>query len=136
MEVHSMHGDQFDLYFGPIKGGAVTETGGDPPDVQGMIVYDLALSGAQSADAVRLVKFIALTKESERLAIMKHDPETAEYGVAVNAALEAKYLDIFESDQWRLIDKHGRVLPVLYPIFRKNGEIVWVWSPDEVSPET
>jgi hypothetical protein len=127
-----MDGDRFDLYFGPLKVGVVTRTDSDFPNLWGGITYDPALSEQRSPEVTRFVKFVALNRESIRLLDMEHEHDTSREQEAVNAELEAQYMDYVESEDWHLIDEQGRVLPILCPILRGDGEIVWRWNPGGV----
>jgi hypothetical protein len=123
-----MGSERFDLYFGSLKVGVVTKTESDFPNLWGSISYDPALSTPPSPEAVRLSRFVALNKESTRLVDMEQDQDTSRAQTAVNGELEAGYMDYVESEEWRLVDARGRELPILCPIFRGDGEIVWRWN--------
>ena len=56
------------------------------------------------------------------------DKERKELEATVNAELEAKYLDLIESEDWHMVDKQGRTLPILCPYLRDNGEIDWTYN--------
>jgi hypothetical protein len=122
-----MNGDGYDLYFGALKVGAVTETDSDFPNLWGDIVYETAFSEPQSGEMARLAKFVALNRESTRLADLEDEQDTTHEQEVVNAELEA-YADYVESADWHLIEQGGRELPILCPIFRGPGEVVWRWG--------
>jgi hypothetical protein len=120
---------RYQLFFGTVKIGDVTETGSDFPNLWGDIVYDPALATPRSPEVARLINFIALNRESTRLLDMEHEHDVAQQQAQVNAQLEASYLDLIESEDWNLIDEHGRELPILGPILRGDNELVWRWDP-------
>lgn len=124
-----MDGERFDLFFGPLRVGVVTQVDSDFPNLWGAVTYDPALSEPQSPEAARLARFVALNKESTRLLDMEHERDSSRERAAVDAQLEADYLDCVESEEWRLVDARGRDLPILCPILRGDGEIVWRWDP-------
>lgn len=124
-----MDGERYDLYFGSLKVGVVTQADGDFPNLWGTIAYDPALSDPQSPEAVRLTRFISLNKESTRLMDLEDERDTSREQEAVNAELEADYAVYVESEEWRLIDGRRLELPILCPILREDGEIVWRWNP-------
>jgi hypothetical protein len=125
-----MNGERYELYFGSLKVGIVTQTDIDFPNLWGDIVYDSALSKPQAEDIARFVNFVALNRESTRLVDMDSEGDTSREQSAVNAELEA-YMDYVESEDWRLIDQRGRELPILCPILRASDEIVWRWNPGQ-----
>jgi hypothetical protein len=126
-----MDGDRFDLYFGSLKVGVVTQSNSDFPNLWGNIAYDPALVEPRSAELARFVKFVVLNRESTRLLDREHEHDTSREQEAVGAELAAHYMDFVESEDWHLIDNQGRLLPILCPILRGDGEIVWRWNPGE-----
>jgi hypothetical protein len=124
-----MDGDRFDLYFGSLKVGVVTQSDSDFPNLWGNIAYDPSLRVPQSAEIAHFVRFVVLNQESTRLLDMEHEQDTSREQGAVGAELEAYYKDYIESEQWYLIDEHGQRLPILCPILRGSSEIVWRWNP-------
>jgi hypothetical protein len=124
-----MVGDRYHLYFGSLKVGVVTHTDSDFPNLWGDISYDLAVSEPQSEEAARFAKFVELNRESTRLVDLEDEQDTSREQQDVNAELEADYTDYVESEDWHLVDECGRELPILCPILRWSGEIVWRWNP-------
>jgi hypothetical protein len=123
-----MKGKRYDLYFGTLKVGIVTEIDSDFPNLWGDIAYDPALLKPQAGEIARFVKFVELNRESTKLVDMEDEQDTSREQDAVNAELVA-YMDYVESEDWHLIDTRGRALPILCPILRGSGEIVWRWNP-------
>jgi hypothetical protein len=95
-----MDSDRFDLYFGSLKVGVVTQSVSDFPNLWGNIAYDPSLSGPQSAQVARFFKFVVLNQESARLLDMEHEHDISREQEAVDAELEAHYKDYIESEQW------------------------------------
>jgi hypothetical protein len=124
-----MKGERYDLHFGSLRVGVVTQTDSDFPNLWGAIVYDAALVKPRAGKAARFAKFLALNRESTRLVDMEHEHDTSREQAAINAELEG-FADYIESQDWHLVDERGRELPILCPIFRGDGEIVWRWDPD------
>jgi hypothetical protein len=122
-------GERYDLFFGSLKVGLVTQTGSDFPNVSGTIAYEPWLSSPQAPEAVRFARFVALNKESTRLVDMEHEVDTFREQAAINAELEAGFMDYVESEEWRLIDRSGRELPILCPVLHGDGDLVWRWDP-------
>jgi hypothetical protein len=122
-----MSGKRLDLVFGSIKVGVVTPTDSDFPNLWGDITYHPALANPQSPEAARIAKFVALNQESTRLVDMEHEQDVSRELAAVNAELEG-YQDYIESEDWYLIDADGRRHPILCPVLRGPGEIVWRWG--------
>ncbi len=121
---------QYDLHFRDIRVGAVTENDRDFPNLWGDIEFDAAISQPISKEEARLARFIELNRESIRLADTEDQQDvTGELNV-VDKQLEA-FSDYIESDDWMLVDESGKTLPILVPIFRHDGEIVWRWNPDK-----
>jgi hypothetical protein len=123
-----MDGNHFDLYFGALKVGVVTQSASDFPNLWGTIAYDPSLAEPRSAEVVRFVKFVVLNQESTRLMDMEHEPGMPREQEALCAELEAHFNDYIESEEWHLIDKQGQRLPILCPILRGSDEIVWRWN--------
>jgi hypothetical protein len=87
------------------------------------------LSEPQAEEAARLARFVELNRESTRLLDLEDKQDTSREQKLVNAELEANYLDYIESEDWHLVDKRGRKLPILCPLLRGSGEIVRRWNP-------
>jgi hypothetical protein len=127
--------ERYDLYFGSLKVGVVTETDGDFPNLFGTIVYEPWVSSPQSPEEERLARFVALNKKSTRLMDIGDHVEVACEREAVNAELEAGFTDYnVWSEKWWLVDRGGRKLPVLCPILRGDGDLVWRWDPRRARP--
>jgi hypothetical protein len=120
-------GERYDLYFGSLKVGVVTPTDSDFPNLWGTITYEPWLAQPPSPEAVRLARFVALNQESTRLVDLEDEVDTGREQAAVNAELEAGFMDYIESQEWRLVDRRGRELPILCPILRGDGDLVWRW---------
>jgi hypothetical protein len=119
---------RYDLYFGDIRVGAVTEKDSDFPNLWGAITYDESMSQPISDERTRLARFLELNQESIRLVDIEHEQDVSSELDAVSKQLEA-FNDYIETDDWRLVDETGNSLPILVPIFRHDGEIVWRWNP-------
>jgi hypothetical protein len=130
-----MDGGRFDLYFGPLKVGVVIQTDSDFPNLWGALAVDPSLSEQASAEAARLLEFIALDRESSRLRDLEDEgdtsPERERQCEALEAKLSDRFGDFIETDRWHLVDENGRVLKILCPVLRCDGEIVWRWNPDD-----
>ena len=124
-----MDSERYDLYFGSLKVGTVTQTDSDFPNLWGTIAYEPWVSSPPSPEEERFARFVALNKESTRLVDMEHEVDTSREQAAVNTELEAGFMDFVESEEWRLVDRRGRVLPILCPILRGDGDLVWRWDP-------
>ena len=92
-------------------------------------IYDAALSNPNLDQGSRFVRFLELERESTRLLELEPEQDTSREQAAVNAELEAHYLDYIESEQWHLIDAAGTRHPILCPILHGPGGIVWRWNP-------
>ena len=130
-----MSGEMYDLHFGSLKVGVVTENDRDFPNLWGDIVYDAALADPQTDDLARLSKFVSLNRESTRLMDLEEKKHTANDQPRIdaelkriNAELEAHYQEYVESEDWHLIDTCGCDQPILCPLLRGEGEIVWRWG--------
>jgi hypothetical protein len=124
-----MAGERYDLHFGSLKVGIITQTNSDFPNLWGDISYDPVVSKPQSEEAARIAKFLELNSESTRLVDLEDRQNTSPEQEVVNAELEANYKDYIESENWHLIDERGHELPILCPILRGASEIVWRWNP-------
>ena len=122
-----MDGQRYDLLFGKLKVGVVTQTKSDFPNLWGEIVYDRALDKPKSAILRRFVKFILLNRESTRLIDIEHEKDVSHELDAVNTELES-YKDIIESEDWYLQDERGRRVAILSPVLRGESELVWRWD--------
>lgn len=119
---------RYSLFLGDLRIGIVNLEDSDFPNVWGQITFDRSLSQPATAGAVRLARFIDLNRESIRLVDVEHEQDVSAELDAVNRELE-KYSDYIETDDWRLVDDQGAQHPILCPIFRHGGEIVWRWNP-------
>ncbi len=119
---------RYDLFFGTQKVGVVTDVDSDFPNLWGRIVYDESLSDPRTDEGARLARFVELNRESIRLIDIEHERDVSQELAALNTELEG-YNDFIETDRWRLIDESGKEHPILVPIFRPGGEIVWRWDP-------
>ena len=124
--------ERYDLYFGSLKVGTVAHTDSDFPNLWGTITYEPWLSAPQTPEAIRFARFVALNKESTRLVDMEDQVDTSREQAAVNTELEAGFMDVVESEGWRLVDDCSRELPILCPILRGDGDLVWRWDPSRV----
>jgi hypothetical protein len=125
-----MVGKRYDLYFGSLKVGVVTQTDSDFPNLWGDISYDRAVSEPRSEEAARLARFVELNRESIRLVDLEEEDTSREQKVA-DAELDANYMDYIDSEDWHLVDERGRKLPILCPLLRGSSEIVWRWNPSD-----
>jgi hypothetical protein len=119
---------RYDLYLGDLKVGVVTEEDMDFPNLWGRIEYDESLSRSKAGEAFRLARFLELSRESIRLVDTEHEQDVSKELDVLNAQLE-EYQDYVETDDWFLVDEKGIKHPILCPIFRHCGEIVWRWNP-------
>ena len=126
-----MKGDRYNLHFGSLKLGMVTETDSDFPNLWGDIVYDRSLAEPRTDELFRLARFVALNREATRLTDLEDEPSMGAGQESVIAERDTQYTDYIESDDWHLIDEQGRELPILCPILRGTAEIVWRWNPGQ-----
>ncbi len=124
-----MVGKRYELYFGSLRVGVVTQTASDFPNLWGDLAYDRSVLERQSEEAARFCKFVELNHESTRLVDLEDKQDTSREQEAVSAELVAHYMDYVESEEWHLLDEGGRKLPILCPILNGSGEIVWRWNP-------
>jgi hypothetical protein len=124
-----MDWDRFDLFYGSTKVGVVFLVDGDDPDLLGNIVNDSAVSNPATAEAMRLARFIALSRESARLLDEMDEPGPTPEQEAIDAELEEAGRSFVDSDDWCLVNVLGCRLPILCPLFRGEDEIVWRWNP-------
>jgi hypothetical protein len=123
-------GERYELYFGSLKVGVVTETDSDFPNLWGTIAYEPWVCSPQSPEEGRLARYVALNKESTRLMDMGDAVDVACERAAINAELEAGYTDDYVlSVEWWLVDRGGQKVPILCPILRGDGDLVWRWDP-------
>jgi hypothetical protein len=122
---------QYELYFGALKIGNVFEDDRDFPSWFGRITYAPSFEQSESELARRLARFIGLSFESIALidANQEGSPELADL-----LREEAAFNDVADSKAWHLIDELGSVIPILCPVLRRDGGIVWRWNP-EISPK-
>jgi hypothetical protein len=123
---------RYDLHFGSLKVGVVTQTDSDFPNQWGTIDYEPWVRSPRSAEEERFARFVVLNQESTRLVDMEDEADTSRELAAVSSELEAAFMDYVESDQWRLVDRRGRAAPILCPILRGDGDLVWRWDPGRV----
>ena len=83
-----MSGERYDLHFGSLKVGVVTENDRDFPNLWGDIVYDAALADPQTDDLARLSKFVSLNRESTRLMDLEEKKPTSRVRRRINAELK------------------------------------------------
>ncbi len=119
---------RYNLYFGHLRVGTVTEVDKDFPSLWGRIIYDDALSRPNTAAAVRLARFIELNCESIRLVDIEHERDVSIEQEVFNKELE-KFQDYIDTDEWVLVEEDGIRHKILCPILRPGGEIVWRWNP-------
>jgi hypothetical protein len=124
-----MDRERYDLYFGSLKVGAVTETGSNWPSLWGTIEYEPWLPNPQTPEAVRFARFVSLNMESTRLMDIAGEVDNSRERAAVDGELKAGFMDYVESQEWWLVDRHGRKLPILCPILQDNGWMGWRWDP-------
>ena len=121
----------YDLYFGAIKIGVVTEKDSDFPNYWGTITYDKSLVQATCNDERnRLLQFLELNREQIRLVDIEHEQDVSEELEAINQKLD-EFSDYIETGGWLLIDETGHQLPILVPLLRHEREIVWRWNPEK-----
>jgi hypothetical protein len=130
-----MSDQRYDLYYADRRLGVVTQVDSDFPNLWGTIVYDAAIAHPQSDAEKRMARFVELSIESMRLLMSDDaaydDDEVSEVELnPVDAELERDFLDLVETNNWRLIDAEGQVEPILCPAFHPNDEIVWRWGVD------
>ena len=123
-----MDGDRYDLYFGALKVGVVTRTDSDFPNLWGTIACELWLSSPRSREEERLVRYFALDRECNRLLEVEHEVDNFREQAAIIAEIEAEFMDVVESEEWRLVDGGGGELPILCPGFHDDGGLVWRWG--------
>ncbi len=124
-----MDGECYDLFFGSLKVGFVTRTDSDFPNLWGTVAYEPWVSQPHSPAEQRFAQFAALNKETTRLVDMGHEVDVSREQEAVSAELEAGFMDYVESEDWWLVDRHGRRLPILCPVLRGDSDLVWRWDP-------
>jgi hypothetical protein len=122
-------GERYDLYFESRKVGTVTLTDSDFPNLWGVLACEPWVLAPRSPEEQRFSRFVELNKESTRLLYAEDEVDNSREQAVVDAELAAGYMDLVESDDWRLVDRGGRELPILCPILRRDGEIVWRWNP-------
>jgi hypothetical protein len=130
-----MDGEIYDLFFGTLKVGVLTKIDSDFPNTWGMITYDPGIEQPKSPEALRLARFIELMKAWMQLIKFENEShqENSNEQEVVNTELEAQFIDIIESDEWKLVRSDGRELPILCPTFHKMDEgeldeVVWRWN--------
>ena len=119
---------RYELYFREIKIGVVSDVESDFPNLWGTIAYDESLTQPTTDERKRLARFVELNRESIRLVDIEHEQDVTSELDAINKHLES-YYDFIETDDWILVSDNGERIPILCPIFRHDGEIVWRWNP-------
>jgi hypothetical protein len=119
---------QYELHFRDIKIGVVTEDDCDFPNLWGRIAYNEPLICPSSDEQQRLARFLQLNRDSIRLIDLEDEQNVSAELDVINKELET-FNDYFETDDWLLIDDSRKIHPILCPIFRHDGEIVWRWNP-------
>lgn len=125
-----MDGERYELFLGSVKIGTVTQTDSDFPSLWGTLAREPWLSRPRSPDQERFARFVALNREITRLLDVEHQVDTSREQAALNAEMEAGFMEYVDSMEWRLVDLRGRELPILCPIFRDDDEVAWRWDPD------
>lgn len=111
-----------------MKVGRVIDDDSDFPNLWGRISYDESLLHPQTEEQRRLAKFVELDRQSMQLIDIEHERDVSQELTAIIAQME-QYQDYIESDDWHLIDDQGAKHPILCPVLREGGEIVWRWNP-------
>ena len=129
-----MPDERYELYFGARRVGAVTQLDSDFPNLWGRIAYDASIARPQTPEDQRMARFVELSIESMRLLMgddtYDEDDDDDDGGEMnpVDAELEREFMDLVETNGWRLIDAQGKVEPILCPAFHPDDEIVWRWG--------
>jgi hypothetical protein len=119
---------QYDLYLATLKIGRVSEDGRDFPNLWGWLEYEQLMRKPTTAIECRVAKFLELGIEEMKLVDVEHEKDVSREIAAHNVQME-QYRDLIESDDWFLIDENGVKSPILCPILREGGNIVWRWRP-------
>ncbi|MCB9927781.1 MAG: hypothetical protein H6822_36965 [Planctomycetaceae bacterium] len=125
---------RYELHFRDFKIGDVIEDDTDFPNLWGRIAYNDSLKCPTSEEQTRLVRFIELNQDSIRLVDLESEQDVSHDLDAINKELEA-FTDYIETDDWLLIADNGKRLPILCPILRHDGEIVWRWNTRHMDDE-
>lgn len=110
---------KFDLYWGEIKIGILTETYWDMRS-SGTIEYTFDYL-AEMPENVHLAESIKHCIKT----FIYFEAEDEENYLKMCAEEEAKYMDIVESPDWRIVNGDGASIKILCPIFFDNNEISW-----------
>ena len=125
-----MSGERYELYFGTRRVGAVTQLDSDFPNLWGSIVYDASITRPQTPEDQRMARYVELSIESMRLMMgdtYVEDDDDDESN-PFEAEIDRDFMDLVETNDWRLIDAQGKVEPILFPVFHPDDEIVWRWA--------
>ncbi len=122
---------RYELYFRDMKIGDITEDDADFPNLWGTITYNESINRPTTEEQERLARFVELNQDSIRLVDVEHEQDVSAELDVINKELEA-FNDYIETDDWLLVTDHGKRLPILCPILRHDGEIVWRWNPREI----
>ena len=117
------------LFFGDDRIGRVVCKDKDFPNIWGVLALDDRFSNPTTLAEQRLARFLELTRESMRLVDVMHEQDVSAELDERNRQLDP-YNDYVESNDWRLVDDAGAVLPILCPIVSDDGGIVWRWNPE------
>ena len=103
----------------------MAQTDSDFPNLWGTIIYEPWLSAPLTPEAIRFARFVALNKESTRLVDMEDQVVSSREQEVVNAELEAEFMDVVESEGWRLVDDCSRGVadPVSHPPRRRRSGV-------------
>ncbi len=138
-----MDWDQFDLFYGPTRVGVVIlvdvnvpnlpgnilyDIEIDSPELTGNIIYDPSLSAPQSTAVARLSRYVDLARRSAHLLYKWDRSKPSPELDAMEAELAANYRDFIDSEDWHLVDRSGRELPIPRPSLQGDDEIVWSWN--------
>jgi hypothetical protein len=112
----------YELFHGPLRIGVVRGDGGAcgfPSFWAGLIEYDPEL-WTTAAETVHVAEYLALSREAARLS------DAGQNTTAINNRVRAQYMDVVESGDWRLVDSHGRSIPIFCPMQHQNDVVSWV----------
>lgn len=113
--------ERYELFYGPVRVGVINGQGGAcgfPPFWCGLIEYDAELWA--TATATHLAEYLRLAREAAQLL------ETGGDGSAIHAQMNAHYMDVVESAEWKLIDSRGQTIPIHCPMHHQNDMMSWV----------
>jgi hypothetical protein len=118
----------FSLFLGDCRIGRVAYEDSDFPNVWGRLTVDETLAQPTTPTAQRIARFLELNRAGIRLVDVENERDVSAELAEINRQLES-FNDYVETDDWRLVDDEGQVHPILCPIVRDGGEIVWRWNP-------